>query len=208
MAPDRSGFGPRAICGISPGFPGLSPTTGHVPTRSSPVRRWGPKPPARLACVKHAASVRSEPGSNSQVHHRATGHNSPRPVPAEPKPPAGRTRTGRAGANRPRRPPPVLQNQARRRLPRTAWPRLPSRPLRYSLRVSPLPAPPRARRGDNAPTAPARRARAGAAPSTNRAAANPGATTASAATTPKPQRRPLRQATPSTHSSETRCNCE
>ena len=23
----------------------------------------------RLACVKHAASVRSEPGSNSQVHH-------------------------------------------------------------------------------------------------------------------------------------------
>lgn len=26
---------------------------------------------ARLACVKHAASVRSEPGSNSQVHHPA-----------------------------------------------------------------------------------------------------------------------------------------
>jgi hypothetical protein len=26
-------------------------------------------PPVRLACVKHAASVRSEPGSNSQVHH-------------------------------------------------------------------------------------------------------------------------------------------
>ena len=25
--------------------------------------------PVRLACVKHAASVRSEPGSNSQVHH-------------------------------------------------------------------------------------------------------------------------------------------
>src|SRR5271167_1986871 len=26
-------------------------------------------PAVRLACVKHAASVRSEPGSNSQVHH-------------------------------------------------------------------------------------------------------------------------------------------
>lgn len=26
----------------------------------------------RLACVKHAASVRSEPGSNSQVHHIST----------------------------------------------------------------------------------------------------------------------------------------
>src|SRR3954464_10230019 len=26
--------------------------------------------PVRLACVKHAASVRSEPGSNSQVHQR------------------------------------------------------------------------------------------------------------------------------------------
>jgi len=31
----------------------------------------------RLACVKHAASVRSEPGSNSQVHH--ANHN-PKPV--------------------------------------------------------------------------------------------------------------------------------
>ena len=32
------GFGPQAACGISPGFPGLSPTSGHVPTRFSPVR--------------------------------------------------------------------------------------------------------------------------------------------------------------------------
>ena len=37
---------------------------------------------ARLACVKHAASVRSEPGSNSQVHHRATPEpRSPRTAP-------------------------------------------------------------------------------------------------------------------------------
>jgi hypothetical protein len=64
------GFPPKGTCGISPSFPGLFPTSGHVPTRYSPVRRWGPKPPARLACVRHAASVRSEPGSNSQVHPR------------------------------------------------------------------------------------------------------------------------------------------
>ena len=31
-------FGPRPICGISPSFPGLSPTFGHIPTRFSPVR--------------------------------------------------------------------------------------------------------------------------------------------------------------------------
>ena len=31
-------FGPQPICGISPSFPGLSPTSGHVPTRYSPVR--------------------------------------------------------------------------------------------------------------------------------------------------------------------------
>ena len=32
------GFGPQAPCGISPSFPGLSPTFGHIPTRCSPVR--------------------------------------------------------------------------------------------------------------------------------------------------------------------------
>ena len=55
-----------AVCGINPGFPGLSPTKGYVTyvllTRS-PVPRRVP----RLACVKPAASVRSEPGSNSPV---------------------------------------------------------------------------------------------------------------------------------------------
>ena len=37
MAPH--GFGPQPICGISPSFPGLSPTSGHIPTCYSPVRR-------------------------------------------------------------------------------------------------------------------------------------------------------------------------
>jgi hypothetical protein len=35
-------------------------------------------PAARLACVKHAASVRSEPGSNSQVHQRSQAEAQPR----------------------------------------------------------------------------------------------------------------------------------
>ena len=40
---------------------------GRLPTRYSPVRRSSPKRIARLACVRHAASVHPEPGSNSQI---------------------------------------------------------------------------------------------------------------------------------------------
>ena len=59
------------VSGISSGFPELSQSLGQVPhvllTRS-PLElpqccHW--MAPARLACVKHAASVRPEPGSNS-----------------------------------------------------------------------------------------------------------------------------------------------
>jgi hypothetical protein len=57
----------RGVPGISRGFPRLSRAPGQVPTRYSPVRRCPPKGTARLACVKRAASVRSEPGSNSQL---------------------------------------------------------------------------------------------------------------------------------------------
>jgi hypothetical protein len=67
----------EAVSGVSGGFPPLSRTPGQVPTRYSPVRRSGPKPRARLACVKRAASVRSEPGSNSQLH---PGTNWPKKV--------------------------------------------------------------------------------------------------------------------------------
>ena len=61
-------FDPRVSCGISDSFPSLSPTRRQIPTRYSPVRHCWVTPAVRLACVKHAASVRSEPGSNSQVH--------------------------------------------------------------------------------------------------------------------------------------------
>jgi hypothetical protein len=56
------------VSGISSGFPLLSQCSGQVAhvllTRSPliPTRRWFT---ARLACVKHTASVRPEPGSNS-----------------------------------------------------------------------------------------------------------------------------------------------
>ena len=61
---------PVVSFGISPGFPGLSPTRRQV-THALLTRLplyWGIAPfLARLACVRHAASVRSEPGSNSPI---------------------------------------------------------------------------------------------------------------------------------------------
>ena len=59
---------PSFISGISPGFPELSQCRRQIPhvflTRS-PLIHYRSSFIARLACVKHAASVRPEPGSNS-----------------------------------------------------------------------------------------------------------------------------------------------
>ena len=59
------------VCGISQSFDWLFPTTGKIPKHYSPVRRSSAciatPVTARLACVKHAASVQSEPGSNSSL---------------------------------------------------------------------------------------------------------------------------------------------
>ena len=64
------------LCGISRCFHLLSPCLGQIAhallTRPPleyylPSRRTSNSIPARLACVKHAASVRPEPGSNSDV---------------------------------------------------------------------------------------------------------------------------------------------
>ena len=63
-------FLPWDVCGISLDFSRLSPITGYVPMYYSPVRHSTQELPpfrVRLACVKHAASVQSEPGSNSSV---------------------------------------------------------------------------------------------------------------------------------------------
>ena len=74
------GCPPVVLCGISTTFAVLSPCKGQVAhalltrpplehyifpsNRNLQVRR---NVPARLACVRHAASVRPEPGSNSSV---------------------------------------------------------------------------------------------------------------------------------------------
>ena len=64
-------FPPEGVCGISTPFGALSPITRYVPTHYSPVRHSPPgassRAAVRLACVKHSASVQSEPGSNSSV---------------------------------------------------------------------------------------------------------------------------------------------
>ena len=63
------------LCGISHSFPWLSPSYRYVPIHYSPVRHSTHSRRSflvRLACVKHAASVRSEPGSNSNVKKNET----------------------------------------------------------------------------------------------------------------------------------------
>src|SRR5882757_1018574 len=56
------------LSGIRPSFPGLSRSAGqitHVLLTRSPLEYPRKGLSVRLACVKHAASVRPEPGSNS-----------------------------------------------------------------------------------------------------------------------------------------------
>ena len=67
---DLEARSPKVLCGISTSFPMLFPTrrkiTHALLTRS--LLSWGlPPSSAQLACVRHAASVDSEPGSNSPV---------------------------------------------------------------------------------------------------------------------------------------------
>src|ERR1700754_2828346 len=60
----------RVVSGINLGFPKLSRSQGqitHVLLTRSPLEYPRKGLSARLACVKHAASVRPEPGSNSPL---------------------------------------------------------------------------------------------------------------------------------------------
>ena len=83
--PDRKNFPPPAmrrevISGIRPGFPGLSQSQGqvtHVLLTRSPLEYPRRGLSARLACVKHAASVRPEPGSNSPTKTREPSRQTP-----------------------------------------------------------------------------------------------------------------------------------
>ena len=77
-------FVPQDICGISPSFPGLSPTSGYVPTRYSPVRHshcW--------ACDLHVLSMPpafalSQDQTLRFIHH----HQIPKDPTATPNHPA------------------------------------------------------------------------------------------------------------------------
>ena len=58
------------LCGFNPGFPRLFPCIGqivHALLTRPPLIRSRRSFIARLACVRHAASVRPEPGSNSRL---------------------------------------------------------------------------------------------------------------------------------------------
>ncbi|OIU71595.1 hypothetical protein BHE18_00195, partial [Rossellomorea aquimaris] len=60
------------LSGISPGFPELSQSYRQVThvllTRPPLIKgKLGFPKSARLACIRHAASVRPEPGSNSPI---------------------------------------------------------------------------------------------------------------------------------------------
>ena len=68
------------ISGIRPSFPGLSRSQGqvtHVILTRSPLIHpvQAPSFSVRLACVKHAASVRPEPGSNSPLKNKKKDPN-------------------------------------------------------------------------------------------------------------------------------------
>ena len=78
------------LCGISPAFAGLFPIGGQIAhvlrTRAPCAIPYCYGTRTRLACVKHAASVRSEPGSNSRLKPVAWAKKMPRfaPRPAYP----------------------------------------------------------------------------------------------------------------------------
>src|SRR5690606_24416565 len=63
----RSGHPQPSPWGISHGFPRLSPAPGQVThvLLTRPPRSTAKAAPVRLACIRHAASVVPEPGSNS-----------------------------------------------------------------------------------------------------------------------------------------------
>ena len=66
LIPGHRSFGPEPLYGISSRFQLLFHTQGQIPTCYAPVRHY-PQGIVRLACMRPAASVHSEPGSNSQV---------------------------------------------------------------------------------------------------------------------------------------------
>jgi hypothetical protein len=103
--PHRRNFPPHTmqrvvLSGIRPSFPGLSQSAGqitHVLLTRSPLEHPQKGLSVRLACVKHAASVRPEPGSNSPNKTLQTQRAQPREKPDQTKTTPNDTGTSRCG---------------------------------------------------------------------------------------------------------------
>ena len=106
-------FAPQDICGISPSFPGLSPTSGHIPTRYSPVRHS----PCR-ACDLHVLSMPPAFTLSQDQTLRFIHQPGLRPTSSEPPCTHSLTdafptiplKTTRHQANPPKAPPPLSSN--------------------------------------------------------------------------------------------------
>jgi hypothetical protein len=167
-------------CGISRGFPRLSPTFGQVPTRYSPVRRWTPPegdapldlhvlsaPPAFVLSQDQTLSFRSEPRTH--------------PIPPEISP--RRQRTGPPAHYPPR----VVRPQATDQSPR----RSPAGHKGQTMRETNDPMPTQGQRPPPAHPFPLSRCQRAAAPP-ERATRHRGAGGASGyIATPLPARKPL-----------------
>ena len=114
----RQAFDLSITSGITQSFPWLSPTSRYVGTHYSPFRRSTRGLlhfRARLACFSHAASVQSEPGSNSSIDCLL-----PRPKTRERSKKRGALATAHAaGSERERSVTPVQRSGASGRL--TRW---------------------------------------------------------------------------------------
>jgi hypothetical protein len=93
---------PAGSCGITARFRALPPTRGQVDhaLRTRPPREAPESAPVRLACIRHAASVDPEPGSNSPpvpAHAQPHQHT---PLPGRPARPG----TGLCGTPSPAAP--------------------------------------------------------------------------------------------------------
>ena len=102
----------EVISSIRPSFPGLSQSQGqvtHVLLTRSPLIHpvQAPSFSVRLACVKHAASVRPEPGSNSPSkntdnHHHPTKAGRKRDPSQQPNTPGKTGNPGKMSDHQPK----------------------------------------------------------------------------------------------------------
>jgi hypothetical protein len=123
-------FGPKGhhpvLAAVSRGCPRAQGRFPRVTHPSATIPRAEALRTVRLACVRRAASVRSEPGSNSQLQppsHKGTGSISAHDITAQgrpqahltPRPRAAQRRPGAHPAPAPRRPSPQTEKNLSQR---------------------------------------------------------------------------------------------